>query len=368
MRLPSRLGVPFAPSVQAQGSRRARGVAYLQSSTPHILLQEAILGYLFPCVPLVPRVLRVFYTRARAHVGETSKVRGTKGTLWERARSRPCKVHHLCYNYSMVSSEHYLQADAQSIPLPADSVDLVVTSPPYAMLRKSTYGGIPEVEYIEWFMPIAADIARVLKPGGSFILNINASQSSEHPGKSTYVYELVIALCRAGWIWHEEYIWHKVNPYPGRYKNKFADAYEPLYHFARTPELATFNRESVKVQRATRPAKVTNKLRPNHNGNKYQVRGYNPSMLTPDKYPTNVISAPVATEPHGHSAAFPSAIPRFFIALLTNQGDTVLDPFSGSGTTASTANAMLRKGIGCDILHQYGALAHNRRQRMPALL
>jgi len=68
----------------------------------------------------------------------------------------------------MVSSEHYLQADAQSIPLPADSVDLVVTSPPYAMLRKSTYGGIPEVEYIEWFMPIAADIARVLKPGGRF--------------------------------------------------------------------------------------------------------------------------------------------------------------------------------------------------------
>jgi len=266
-----------------------------------------------------------------------------------------------------MSAEHYIQADAAAIPLPSDSVDLVVTSPPYAMLRKATYGGIPEPEYIDWFMPIAADIARVLKPGGSFILNINAYNSSLYPGKSTYVYELVIALCRAGWVWHDEYIWYKGFPYPSRFKYKFADAFEPLYHFARTPELATFNREDVKVPR-TRPQKPINKVKMSKNGNSYRVRRYNPSLYTADKYPTNVIATYTVQNTTGHPAAFPPAIPRFFIALLTNEGDTVLDPFSGSGTTARTANAMLRNGIGCDILHKYATIAHSNRNRMAALL
>jgi len=265
-------------------------------------------------------------------------------------------------------NEHYIQSDAAAIPLPSDSVDLVVTSPPYAMLRKHLYGGIPESDYIDWFMPIASEIARVLVPGGSLVLNINAGYSSLYPGKSTYVYELVIALCRAGWIWHDEYIWHKGHPYPCRFKYKFIDAHEPLYHLSRTSELATFNRDAVKVPRTGSPPNSIYRVKQNKSGNTYAVNTANSSFHTIDRYPTNVIAAHTVQNNNGHPAAFPPAIPRFFIALLTNEGDVVLDPFSGGGTAVRTANAMLRKGIGCDILHKYASLAHNRRARARALL
>ena len=97
--------------------------------------------------------------------------------------------------------------------MPADSVDLIVTSPPYAERRKATYGGIPADEYVEWFIPRAEAMKRVLKPTGSFILNIweHCHKGERH----TYVLELVLAMRRAGWKWIEEYIWRKLNPIPG---------------------------------------------------------------------------------------------------------------------------------------------------------
>jgi len=91
--------------------------------------------------------------------------------------------------------------------LPENSVDLIITSPPYADQRKSTYGGIHPNKYVEWFLPISKELLRVLKPTGTFVLNIK--EKVVEGERSIYVMELIIAMRKQGWLWTEEFIWHK---------------------------------------------------------------------------------------------------------------------------------------------------------------
>ena len=113
--------------------------------------------------------------------------------------------------------------------LPDGCVDLAVTSPPYADRRKTTYGGIHPDRYVEWFMPRTAQIKRVLKPQGSFVLNIK--EKTYNGERHTYVIELILAMKESGWLWTEEYVWHKKNCYPGKWPNRFRDAWERCLQF-----------------------------------------------------------------------------------------------------------------------------------------
>jgi len=92
---------------------------------------------------------------------------------------------------------------------PSNSVDLIVTSPPYADRRSKTYGGVKPEGYVDWFIPRAAEFLRVLKPDGTFILNIK--EKAENGERHTFVIELILALRKQGWLWTEEFIWHKKN-------------------------------------------------------------------------------------------------------------------------------------------------------------
>jgi len=118
----------------------------------------------------------------------------------------------------------------------SDSVDLIVTSPPYADQRKHTYGGVSPDHYVEWFEPITAELKRVLKPKGSFILNIK--ERVVNGERHTYVLDLIVAMRRQGWRWTEEYIWHKKNCYPGKWPTRFRDAWERCLHFTREKQVA----------------------------------------------------------------------------------------------------------------------------------
>ena len=113
--------------------------------------------------------------------------------------------------------------------LPDNSVDLIMTSPPYADQRKNTYGGIHPDKYVEWFLPISKQLLRVLKTRGTFILNIK--EKVVNGERSTYVMELIIAMRKQGWLWTEEFIWHKKNSYPGKWPNRFRDSWERLLQF-----------------------------------------------------------------------------------------------------------------------------------------
>jgi len=112
---------------------------------------------------------------------------------------------------------------------PESYFDLIITSPPYADQRKNTYGGIPPGKYVKWFIPISQQLLRVLKPTGTFILNIKERVSDGE--RNTYVLELIMAMREQGWLWTEEFIWHKKNCYPGKWPNRFRDAWERLIQF-----------------------------------------------------------------------------------------------------------------------------------------
>ena len=125
-----------------------------------------------------------------------------------------------------------------------DVFDLIFTSPPYADNRAKTYGGIRPAEYVDWFLPRAQEFLRVLKPGGTFILNIKEKVSKGE--RHTYVLELILALRSQGWLWTEEFIWHKKNCFPGKWPNRFRDSWERCLQFNKQRKFK-MNQEAVMV-------------------------------------------------------------------------------------------------------------------------
>lgn len=244
--------------------------------------------------------------------------------------------------------------------LPDDSVDLVFTSPPYADQRRSTYGGIHPDEYVDWFLPISKELLRVLKPTGTFVLNIKEKVANGE--RHTYVMELILALRKQGWLWTEEFIWHKKNCFPGKWPNRFRDSWERLLQFNKAKDFKMYQDE-VRVpigdwaNARLKNLSETDKRRDNaKNGSGF---GKNVSNWVGKElvYPTNVLHLATECQNKNHSAAFPEELPEWFIKLFTQEGDTVLDPFAGSGTTVFVANRMLRNAIGIEILPEYHEMA-----------
>jgi site-specific DNA-methyltransferase (adenine-specific) len=237
-----------------------------------------------------------------------------------------------------------------------NSVDLIVTSPPYADQRKSTYGGIHVDKYVEWFLPISEQLLRVLKPTGTFVLNIK--EKVVEGERSTYVMELILAMRKQGWLWTEEFIWHKKNSYPGKWPNRFRDSWERLLQFNKDRHFAMYQ-EEVMVPMGdwakTRLKKLSDTDKTRDNSKVGSGFGKNISnWIDRDKaYPTNVLHLATECNNKNHSAAFPQELPEWFIKLFTKENDTVLDPFMGSGTTLSVANRMKRNSIGIEIVPEY---------------
>ena len=241
--------------------------------------------------------------------------------------------------------------------IPDASVDLVITSPPYADARKKTYGGIPPDEYIGWFLPRAAEIKRILRPTGSFVLNIK--EKCLDGERHTYVIELIVALRgELGYRWVEEYVWHKTAAAPGKWKYRFRDAWERLLHFSKEKEIK-MNQDSVRVRPLESTIKRGQNLGPNDVVRQASATGSgvgrNVSHTTNRElvYPSNVLHGSPITHNTGHSAAYPEWIPEFFIKLFTDEGDTVLDPFLGSGTTCKVADRLGRRSIGIEMNEEY---------------
>lgn len=240
--------------------------------------------------------------------------------------------------------------------LPDNSVDLIVTSPPYADQRKSTYGGIHPDKYVEWFLPISEQLLRVLKPSGTFILNIK--EKVVEGERSTYVMELIIAMRKQGWLWTEEFIWHKKNSYPGKWPNRFRDSWERLLQFNKAKHFNMYQ-EEVMVPMGdwakTRLKKLsdTDKIRDNSKVGSGFGKNISNWVDREKAYPTNVLHLATECNNKNHSAAFPQELPEWFIKLFTKENDTVLDPFMGSGTTLSVANRMKRNSIGIEIVPEY---------------
>ena len=240
--------------------------------------------------------------------------------------------------------------------LPDNTVDLVVTSPPYADQRKSTYGGVTTDQSVEWFLPISAQLLRVLRHTGTFILNIK--EKVVNGERSTYVMELILAMRKQGWLWTEEFIWHKKNSYPGKWPNRFRDAWERLLQFNKSKKFAMYQEEVMVPMGDWARTRLKNLSETDKRRDNSKVgSGFGKNIsnwIDRDKaYPTNVLHLATECNNKKHSAAFPEELPQWFIKLFTQEGDTVLDPFAGSGTTLFVAERMGRNAIGIELMDEY---------------
>jgi len=258
-----------------------------------------------------------------------------------------------------------LQGDSAEVlkTLPDNSIDLIVTSPPYADQRKSTYGGISPDKYVEWFLPISEQLLRVLKPSGTFVLNIK--EKVVEGERSTYVMELILAMRKQGWLWTEEFIWHKKNSYPGKWPNRFRDAWERLLQFNKSKKFAMYQEEVMVPMGDWAKSRLknlsdTDKRRDNSKVGSGFGKNISNWIDREKAYPTNVLHLATECNNKKHSAAFPEELPEWFIKLFTKEGDMVLDPFAGSGTTLFVAERMGRSAIGIEIMEDYYKMIKNQ--------
>jgi site-specific DNA-methyltransferase (adenine-specific)/site-specific DNA-methyltransferase (cytosine-N4-specific) len=256
-----------------------------------------------------------------------------------------------------IRTELYLGDSKEKLGLlEENSIDLIVTSPPYADQRKDTYGGIHHDKYVEWFLPISEQLLRVLKPTGTFILNIKEKVVDGE--RSTYVMELILGMRKQGWLWTEEFIWHKKNSYPGKWPNRFRDSWERLLQFNKDRKFNMYQ-EAVMVPMGdwakTRLKNLsdTDKVRDTSKVGSGFGKNISNWLEREKAYPTNVLHLATECSNKNHSAAFPEELPEWFIKLFTQEYDTVLDPFMGSGTTLIVANRMKRHSVGIDIVSEY---------------
>ncbi|MCO5184219.1 MAG: site-specific DNA-methyltransferase [Anaerolineae bacterium] len=247
--------------------------------------------------------------------------------------------------------------------LPDNSIDLIFTSPPYADQRRNTYGGIKPADYVDWFLPKSEEFLRVLKPTGTFILNIKERVVKGE--RSTYVIELILRMREQGWLWTEEFIWHKKNSYPGKWPNRFRDSWERLLQFNKHRKFHMYQEEvmvPVGDWAKTRLVALsdTDQIRDESKVGSGFGKNVSNWVGRDSVYPTNVIHMATECGNKSHSAAFPEALPEWFVRLFTQPGDIVLDPFIGSGTTAVAALQLGRQFVGIDVNEAYCDLARDR--------
>jgi site-specific DNA-methyltransferase (adenine-specific) len=243
---------------------------------------------------------------------------------------------------------------------PSAFVDLIVTSPPYADSRKNTYGGIHPDKYVEWFLPISEQLRRVLKDDGSFVLNIK--EKAVEGERHTYVLQLILELKRQGWLWTEEYMWHKKNCAPGKWSNRFRDAWERCLHFTKQRKFNMYQ-EAVMVptgdwaKSRLKKLSETDKIRDNSKVGSGFGKNISNWIGREMAYPSNVLHLATECGNKNHSAAFPKELPAWFIKLFTKEEDCVLDPFAGSGTSCIAAYELNRDYVGIELKEDYFRLA-----------
>jgi site-specific DNA-methyltransferase (adenine-specific) len=247
--------------------------------------------------------------------------------------------------------------------IPENSIDLIFTSPPYADQRSRNYGGINPDNYVDWFLPKSEQFLRVLKPTGTFILNIK--ERVVNGERHTYVIELILGMRHQGWLWTEEFMWHKKNSYPGKWPNRFRDSWERLLQFNKNRKFNMYQEEvmvPVGDWSKTRLNKLseTDKTRDESKVNSGFGKNVSNWIGRDKVYPTNVVHLATECSNQSHSAAFPEDLPMWFIRLFTQPGDVVMDPFIGSGTTAVAAKKLNRCFVGIDINAEFCRLSKER--------
>ena len=272
--------------------------------------------------------------------------------------------------------------------VPTGSVNLVFTSPPYALHFKKEYGNAHKRDYVRWFIPFAIEILRVLKDDGSFVLNIGGSYNEGTPTRSLYHFKLLIALVEeVGFHLAQECFWYNPAkmPMPAEWvtvrRIRIKDSVEYVWWFSKTPWPKASNSRVLKEYSPDMIRLNRRGVRPTVRPSGHVIRG-SFDKLQGGAIPPNVVETELPevldlpipesmlkfgnnaanddyakrTKELGlkmHPARFPAALPEFFIKLLTEEDDLVIDPFAGSNTTGVVAEGLQRRWIALERVREY---------------
>lgn len=265
--------------------------------------------------------------------------------------------------------------------LPADSVDLIVTSPPFALLRQKRYGNEDQAHYVAWLLEFGRAAQRVLKPTGSFVLDLGGAYQRGRPVRSLYNYRVLIEFCdKLGYHLAEEFFWHNPSKLPSpiewvnKRKLRAKDSVNTVWWLAKTEHPRADVRRvlvpySERMKTLLRdPAKFyTPRERPS--GHDIAAAFAKPNA---GAIPSNLLRIPnTESNSHylrvckllgrpGHPARFPADLPRFFIRFLTEPGDLVVDIFAGSNTTGAAAEELGRRWLAVELEREYAELSAAR--------
>lgn len=265
--------------------------------------------------------------------------------------------------------------------LPDASVQLVFTSPPYALHFKKEYGNVHKDEYVSWFLEFAKQIFRVLRDDGSFVLNVGGSYNAGTPTRSVYHFKLMIALVEElNFHLAQECFWYNPAkmPAPAEWvtvrRVRIKDSVEYVWWFSKTPWPKANNRNVLKPyskdmlrlnQRGVRETVRPSGHHINSSFVSIEAGGSIPSNVVEDvdaetmlKFGNNASNDEFTKRCKElgikiHPARFPTSLPEFFIKLLTDEDDVVLDPFAGSNTTGVVSEQLARRWIAMDLSAEY---------------
>lgn len=265
--------------------------------------------------------------------------------------------------------------------LPEGSVNLVLTSPPYALHYKKEYGNVAKTDYVDWFLVFARRILTVLSDDGSLVLNIGGSYNKGQPTRSLYHFKLLIALVeQVGFHLAQEFFWYNPAklPMPAEWvtvrRIRVRDSVEYVWWLSKTPWPKANNLNVLKpyspdmkrlhrkgVRETTRPSGHV--IRSSFSG--VSAGGSIPPNVIEDQLPSDMLrfgnnaandsyiqgckNAGIKPNP----ARFPAALPEFFVKMLTEADDLVLDPFAGSNTTGAVAESLNRRWIATETVESY---------------
>jgi len=258
--------------------------------------------------------------------------------------------------------------------LPDNSIDLVMTSPPFALRRQKSYGNVEETEYVEWIKPFGKEVFRVLKESGSFVLDLGGTYRSGIPSRSLYNFRVLLAFCdEIGFHLAEDFYWFNPAKLPSpiewvnKRKIRAKDSVNTVWWFSKT-EFPKADVRKVQAPYSDRMKKLirdpesfyTPKKRPSGHDISASFGKDNGGAI-----PSNLLSIPNTDSnssylrlckelgSESHPARFPAELPAFFIKMLTDEEDVVLDIFGGSNTTGFTAEALKRNWLTFEISREY---------------
>jgi site-specific DNA-methyltransferase (cytosine-N4-specific) len=266
------------------------------------------------------------------------------------------------------------------------SVDLIMTSPPFGLVRKKTYGNVDADNYVTWFHPFGLEFHRILKPHGSLVIDIGGAWNRGQPTRSLYHFELLIMLCKGlGFHLAQEIFWWNPSklPTPAEWvtvrRVRVKDAVNCVWWLSKTPWPKACNRRVLGPYSDSMKSLLRNgyKARKRPSGHDISTKF---NIDNNASIPPNLLAVP-NTESNSyylryckgkglpqHPARFPSGIPEFFIRMLTDPGELVFDPFAGSCVTGEVAERLKRRWICSDNVQEYLAGALGRFENGEATL